>query len=279
MQYARLQKKVITAYFAFFYYTIFAFFFMDHALLSQVNPILFHYNRDLSELALIAAGVPQYMVRHPGSFRVADILLYALPLFQLFYYFRKGKFSRVLGILFSLFLALYLLLLNIFVQVHMEPYTIYLLLSLAFLTSSEEGLQGVLAFCRYYFLYIFFSAAVWKLARGALFNMEEMSNILLLQHHDLLSQDCSSLNCNTYRTLIAHPALSYTLYLAGWLLEAFFAVGFFTRKFDRWLIFFAFLFFVADELVMRIAYWPILVGVIPLLLPPRASSTPKQPVP
>jgi len=271
MNYTRYRMKVLSAFFAFYFYTVGVFFF-NHLLLSQVRPIFFTYNRDLSELLVIGTGLPKLMMAHPGMFLMADLLLVILPVFLLLFYIWKGKFSFLLGLSFALFLALYLLLLNIFTQAHQEPTLIYFLLSLAFISNRERPFYRVINFCRFYFLYIFFSAAFWKIARGAVFNPEEMSNILLSQHADVLASGCSSFSCRTYLYLIAHPVLSYLLYLAGVLLEASFAVGFFTRKFDKVLFFIAVLFFALDLWVMRISYWPIMVGGMLLLLPSVRKS-------
>jgi hypothetical protein len=134
----------------------------------------------------------------------------------------------------------------------------------------------LLTACRYYFLYIFVSAAVWKLARGAVFNGQEMSRILLLHHTDLLTGPCTSLACRTYSWLIRHAAISQALYIGSVLLEASFLAGFFTRRWDRWLIALAVVFVIADLLVMRIPYWTILLGVFPLWLRSPGASGPKE---
>ena len=90
-------------------------------------------------------------------------------------------------------------------------------------------------------------------------------------HTDLLTGTCKSLSCRFYSWLIAHPAPSQTLYIAGALLEASFLIGFFTRRFDRWLILLAAVFVVADLLVMRIPYWTILLGSLTLWIRPPAT--------
>ncbi len=265
MTYTRDKNFLLTAYFL-FYFTVFLFFFLDHRLLSQVQPVFFDYNRDITELALIATGLPRFMIAHPVSLGVADGLALLLPLLLIAYAFYKRRFSVWLGIGFSGFLALYLLLADLFWQLHHEPFVLYLLLSLAFITNRERNFYRVLAGCRYYFLYIFISAALWKLFRGAVFNPNEMSRILLLQHSDLLSGDCSGWVCRTYSWLIDHPGAAQWLYVGGAVVEASFLIGFFTRRYDRLLLLLAFVFVVADLLVMRIPYWTLLLGGVTLWL-------------
>lgn len=271
MNYTRDKRTLLFVYFA-FYYTVFLFFFIDHRLLSQYRPILFNYNRDLTELAFIWTGIPKWMIGHPGSFLWADVGVLLVPVVLLGYFIRRGRFSLLPGVLFSFCLGIYLLLANIFWQVHHEPFILYFLLSFAFWTNREQRWYTVMAGCRYYFLYVFASAAVWKIARGALFNGQEMSRILLMHHTDLLSGPCDSLSCRAYFYLIDHPALSWCFYAAGVLLEVSFVVGFFTRRWDRLLLGLAVLFVVADHLVMCIPYWTILMGGVTLWIgsrPPR----------
>jgi glycosyltransferase involved in cell wall biosynthesis len=268
------DRNLLLGFYFLFYYIVMLGFFLDHRLLSQYRPIFFNYNRDLTELFLIATGLPRWMIAHPASFAIADWAAFLLPLPLLFYVGRKDRFSPIAGIVFIATLALYLLLADIFWQVHDEPFVLLLLLALAWTTNRAGRFYTLLTACRYYFLYIFVSAAIWKLARGAVFNSQEMSRILLLHHTDLLTGPCTSLTCRTYSWLIRHAATSQALYIGGALLEASFLAGFFTRRWDRWLIVLAVVFVIADLLVMRIPYWTILLGVFPLWL-----RSPADPVP
>jgi len=273
MNYTRDKKTLLTVYFA-CYYAVFAFFFLDSRLLSQYQPIFFNFNHDLTELLLLATGIPKWMIAHPASFLYADVLVLLTPTLLLGFYIKKGRFSRLLGVFFSFLLGFYLLLANIFWQVHPEPFILYVLLSAVFWTKSEKGFYTLLSGCRYYFLYIFVSAALWKVLRGGLFNGGEMSRILLQHHSDLLTGACDSLSCRVYIFLIGHPALSWWLYFGGVLLEASFLIGFFTRRRDKMLLGFAVLFVVADLLVMRIPYWTILMGGVTLWIGPGSRRSP-----
>jgi hypothetical protein len=265
----------MTTYFV-FYYAFLLGFCLENRLLCQYNPIFFNYNRDLTELALIATGIPRWMIVHPLSFAATDALAILLPLPILVNFGRKRRSFVLFGVIFALNTAFYMLLADIFWQVHHEPFILFFLLALAFTTNRSDRFYLLLAGCRYYFLYIFASAALWKIARGAIFNGEEMSRILLLHHTDLLTGACTSLSCRLYSWLIARPALSQTIYIAGALVEASFIIGFFTRRFDRWLIGLAIVFVVADLLVMRIPYWTVLLGALTLWLRPAAVQKEKK---
>jgi hypothetical protein len=271
------DRNLLLGFFFLFYYAVLLGFFFDDRLLFQYHPIFFNYNRDLTELFLIATGLPRWMIAHPASFAVADGAAFLLPLPLLSYVWRKGRFPAIVGIIFLLTLALYLLLADIFWQVHFEPFVLFPLFALAWTTNRPARFYALLTACRYYFLYIFVSAAIWKFARGAVFNNGEMSRILLLHHTDLLVGPCTSITCRAYSWLIGHPVISQTLYIGGTLLEACFLTGFFTRRLDRWLIGFAVVFVIANLMLMQIPYWPILLGVFPLWI--RTPGTPVWPRP
>lgn len=267
--YIRDRNRLLLIYFL-FYYVILLGFAMDGRLLSQYQPIFFNYNHDLTEIALIASGLPRLMISHPASFVAADILVFLLPLPIIWREGRRRPHSPSsppspwAGLIFLIGFALYLLLADIFWQVHFEPFVLIILVGAVWTTRKAGRFYLLLKGCRYYFLYLFVSAAAWKLARGAVFNGEEMSRILLLHHTDLLAGGCTSFLCRTYGWLIVHSALSQSLYIAAALLEAAFLVGFFTRRFDRWLMALAVLFVIADLVLMRIPYWTVLIGLVPL---------------
>ncbi len=263
MQYSRDKKLLLTVYFC-FYFAVFLFLGIGHRTLLQVHPVLFYYNRDLAELMLIGSGLPRFMIAHPASFAFADTLAFLLPIPLLGYAFTKDRFSPFLGWVFFVYLTLYLLLADLFWEIHHGPFILYILIALAFVTNREDRFYFILRGCRYYFLYIFVSAALWKTVRGAVFDGHQMSHILLLQHIDLLTTDCQTALCRFYAWLIGHPPIAQGLYIGAIVMESVFTVGFFTRRFDRLLLGIAVLFVAADLLVMRIPYWTLLLGGITL---------------
>ncbi len=135
IHYTRDRKLLLVVYF-FFYYAVLMGFFFDDRLLYQYRPIFFNYNRDLTELWLIATGLPRWMIAHPASLAVADALAFILPLPLIRQNLRNRSFSSWPGIVFFIGLSLYLLLADIFWQMHYEPFILLLLLALAWTTNS-----------------------------------------------------------------------------------------------------------------------------------------------
>ena len=152
--YIRDKNLLLLVWFLFYYLILFSFL-HDNRLLSQYQPLFFNQNRDLTELWLIAAGLPRWMIAHPRSFIVADALAFLLPIPLLLLIGKDRRAAPLSGIVFLAFFSLYLLLADIFWQAHHEPFILLLLLGFAWATRRPDRFYPLLAISRYYFLYIF----------------------------------------------------------------------------------------------------------------------------
>ena len=91
-----------------------------------------------------------------------------------------------------------------------------------------------------------------------------MSGVLLEQHKELLTNSPGYWQTSFILYLINHEALSYLLYVLACVVELSFIVGFFTKKYDRYLLLAFAIFLVMDYLIMRIAFFEWLPFVIVL---------------
>jgi hypothetical protein len=264
MSYKSIQKLYFINYFIFFFgFVLFSYF--NQRLFSQYLPTYFNFNRDLLELLVIATGVPKYLIANPYLFLYMDILLILIPFVLILYALITKSKSFILGLIFSTYLLFYLLLQNIFLQIHLESYVAYAALSLLFMFKSEIKMDAIIKFTRFLFLYVFVSAALWKIFRGSIFYSDHMQNLLISQHAAYLSNQCHSYLCDFYTFLIAHKNLAQCFYVLATLLELSFIIGFFTKKYDLYLLGLAILFFAADHIIMLIPYWQILISGITLV--------------
>jgi hypothetical protein len=263
LSYRKTQSIYLIYYFV-FYFGLLAFNYFHQRLLSQFHPFYFTYNRDLVELALISFGIPKLLLAHPICFQWLDIASIIIPLLQIVYFSVFKKYSFILGVCFSAFLFFYLLLQNLFLQIHLESFVGFLVLSLLFWTKRVTTFNGIIKLTRLLFLYVFFSAALWKIFRGSFFYPEQMQNLLIMHHAQYLSNDCHTFLCDLYRYLIVNPHLAQGLYIIATILELSFMIGWFTKAYDKRLLALALLFFAADHVLMLIPYWQIMVSGITL---------------
>ena len=126
---------------------------------------------------------------------------------------------------------------------------------------------------RYFFLFFFASAAIWKLRQGGTFNPEQMSGILLMQHKEYLVSAPDYWYTHFIYWLVKHQAIGFVLYLTGTLLEMVFIIGFFTKKYERILLMLFIAFLIMDFFIMRISYFEILPMALPFLF--SKYGTPK----
>lgn len=247
-----------------FFYAVFFFYFINHKFFGQVQPMYFKLEPDMLHLFVLATGIPKWLILHPGAYVWLDILVLLFPAAILAYYFRNKKFNLFLGVSFTAYLMLYFLLQSALLNVSLQPCVPYVILSCMFWSNSDSRFKLVLQVARFIILYMFASAAMWKILRGALIEPQQMSHILMEQHANYMVSNCTAWICSFHAYLIQSPALSQTLYIVATLLEMTFITGFFTRKYDKLLVVLLVVFVVFDQFIMRIPYWAILVSAITL---------------
>lgn len=239
---------------------IFTIRFFSHALLSQMGkPHVFAHQSDLIYRTLCIIQIPQFLTAHTYTAFIFDVSLFALPI--MFLLTRKNYWA----VAFSIVAVVYFLTYNIITGHHYHGLIGLLVISIPFWWSRGEKFELTWQGARYYFLYIFASAACWKIMRGSVFYHEQMSNILKAQHLDLLLQHPQSFQAQLIQYLIAHPLVSHSLLLVNVAVQLSFSVGFFTKRFDTFLFALAVIFCVANYFVMSIISAELLILGLTLL--------------
>ncbi len=239
---------------------IFLYRFVSEGMFTQMSqPVLTNSESEWIYTLFMNTGIAPFIASHTWASILFDLLLFALPILLVLY------FNRWLAICFSALTLIYFLSFNVIAMHHYHGLVGVLLLSIPFWFTSNIKFTLAWEGVRYYFLYIFASAAIWKLMRGSAFNPEQMSWILKGQQLDYLLQHPTGLRAEILAYLIANPAVSHLLLLANTLLQLSFITGFFTKRYDRLLLFAAVLFAMANYIVMGIASFELLILCLTLL--------------
>lgn len=234
-------------------------------LLSQLYPSFFVTPLNISTWLLMFTDIHNLFIRHHSLCVIADLLLIGLPCVYVFLHFKQYKWAKVFVAWVMLFFNfIYATCFVIYPSNSIEGHLGWMLFPIVLACSRPFDFGLALQFIRYFFLFFFASAGVWKLRSGGIFNPDEMSGILLYQHTPLLVISPESFLSEMYYWLIQHPVVGYLLYLAAAVMELFFIVGFFTRRYDKLLILLFVLFLLFDILVMQIKYWEVAFLTIPL---------------
>lgn len=229
--------------------------YVNNGLLCQLVPAFFYNKMDFTYWLVQLTGLHKILLNNFSLCLVADLLFYGFPFLYLFLCLKRRTLIPAAGMIMVFINLVYWIIYCGFPTNSIEANVAFIIFPLMFIPLSLKGFWFMLNGIRYYFLFFFASSGLWKIAEGGLFNLQEMSGILLFQHKELLISDKSSVLLNLYKWLIEHPSISYWLYFTAALMELSFIVGFFTKKFDRLLIVFYLTFLVMDSVIMRIDYW------------------------
>ncbi|MBK8659042.1 MAG: hypothetical protein IPN22_09275 [Bacteroidetes bacterium] len=233
---------------------IFLYRFMSEGMFTQMSqPVLASSESEWIYTWFLSTGIASFIVSHTWASILFDLSLFALPILLVLY------FNRWLAICFTALTLVYFLSFNVIAMHHYHGLIGVLLLSIPFWFTSSTKFTLAWDGVRYYFLYIFASAAIWKLMRGSVFNPEQMSWILKGQQLDYLLQHPTGIRTEILSYLIVNTAVSHLLLLANTLLQLSFIIGFFTKRYDKLLLYAAVLFSIANYIVMGIASFELLI--------------------
>jgi len=187
-----------------------------------------------------------------------DLLIIALPFVILFRTFRnRNTYRLIMGL--TILFGLYVLFIYCYPTLSIRKYLGLILIPIAFIFSSKERYHTYLELMRYYVIFIFTSASLWKIVRGVAWDPTHMQLSLKAQHIDNFVQFPNHYITQLLSTIIDNPTQCSILFGAAILSQIAFFIGFFTKKYDRFLAFLLIIFVISDYLVMRIEYWEFVV--------------------
>jgi len=236
--------------------------FMSNALFSQLaQPPFLNPESEWGYQLVFSTNIPQLITNNTVLAALADLLMFTFPL--LFLLTNHTWFIRS----FTLLALVYFFAFNMITGHHYHGWVGAILVTLPFWTKEEARFNLLWRGVRYYWLMIFASAALWKIARGSAFFEPQLSHILLSQQADLLIQHASNWRAEWVLYLIQHPSFSHKILLLNVALQLLFVVGFFTVKYDLLLGALTLLFVVSNYLLMGIFSAELLVLNLFLLFP------------
>ena len=199
-----------------------------------------------------------------------DLLIFILPLIILYRVYFDKKINKLAGLLALLF-AIYVLVIYCFPTLSIRKYLGLILIPFAFVFTSERRCLHYLELMRYYVLFVFTSASLWKIFRGVAWDSDHMHLTLKAQHIDNIINWPDHFITKIITYIIHNPTYCYILLLLAIASQLSFAIGFFTKKYDKFLAILLIVFIVSDYLVMRIEYWEFIV-FLPLFLGVKSND-------
>ncbi|MCW3105943.1 MAG: hypothetical protein JWQ09_449 [Segetibacter sp.] len=258
------RKQIIYA-FCIIFYLLMLLKLYNGLLLYQIKPFLFNNRFDLFTWIIMKTGLHQWLLNNPSGWLAFDIAFYSMPLLYLLAYKKNIQLASAVAVVMIAVNYIYIQCYSLYPSSSVEGFIAWLLFPFLLMTVNLKSFYFILHALRYFFLFFFTSAAIWKFVQGGIFNTDQMSGVLLFQHKEYLTSSPGFWYTVFIYWLVNHPYISYLLYLTATLLELSFVTGFFTKKFDLFLVFACILFLLSDILFMRIPYWEVTPFLITLL--------------
>ncbi len=239
--------------------------------LYQLQPAFISNRFDAFTWLFMLTGLPQYLLNNPVACIIADALYYTMPALAYLAAARSQRLLTTVAIGMLMVNWCYLQCYPLYGITSIEGYTGWLLMPLLFIPRSPRTFAFLLLGGRYFFLFFFASAGIWKVVQGGVFYSSQMSGVLLYQHKELFTQQPFGWHAKLLWQVVA-SGWGYALYVAATLAEIAFVTGFFTKRFDRWLIVVFLLFLFTDHWLMRIPYYETLPWLLTLWFSQRAAK-------
>lgn len=264
------RHSIIIAYCTIFY-VLMVYKWFNGMFLYQMQPSFFYAREDIFTWMLMTTGIHKWLLNNESGWILFDGFFYMAPLLFYFVYDKINHLTKPAAILLLLINWLYVQCYTLYPTNSIEAHIAWLLFPIVFIPKNEKTFALLFDGLRYFLLFFFASSGIWKFVQGGVFNTLQMSNILLFQHKELLVVTPQHWYAQFIFWLVENPIISYSLYLIATIIELSFVVGFFTKKYDKLLLFAFLLFLVFDHFVMRIPYYEVAPLLLTLLFRKRES--------
>lgn len=115
---------------------------------------------------------------------------------------------------------------------------------------------------RIYLVYIFVSAAVWKILRGSAFDQQHMQHVLIDQHSPYFESYSSAVQ-SYISFFVTQPIISFLLWITVIIGQLSCFIMLFTKRFDRYYCIGFVLYFILDYFIMNINFFPFIIfGIV-----------------
>lgn len=265
MQLTQKHRDQFVVWFCILFYVLMLYKFMNGLFLFQLSPIIYTTRFDIVTWVLMQTGIHTWLLNNKTGWLLFDVIFYLTPALYLVVYQLNKSAATVFAACMLVINFVYIQCYTLYPANSIESFTAWLLFPVLMMTSCLGSFYFVMHGLRYFILFVLVSAGIWKFVQSGIFNPEEMSGILLYQHKDYLATSPENIYSKSIYWLINHPSISYLLYLCATVLELSFLIGFFTKRFDKYLILLFILFLFMDLLVMRIPYWELSPFVLTLI--------------
>jgi hypothetical protein len=228
---------------------ILIFFYFNHSLLFQLQePVLIYPESDNSFWLLHIFRFPQLIIKHHWFALAFDIFLIGSVIYVIIV---PGE------VIFNRFVIIGLWISYIcYCSAAGKHYAQigYLLAPIPFLAIEERRFNLLWEGLRYWICFLYLSAGVYKIYYGGFGYIENMSHILQQENATWFIFNQHGIQADTIRYLIIHPGIAHFFFRLTTIIDLSLLIGFFTRRFDRWLLLGLILFHLGNLYLLHISF-------------------------
>ena len=230
-------------------FLILIYFFANHSLVSQMQqPELIYPGSDNSFWLLHILGIPQFLMKHYAAALIFDIALTCSCLICVFVPQQKlFTWITVIGV-WLLYVCYCSAAGKHYAQIG------YLLAPIPFLALRPMKFDLLWNGFRYWVCFLYVSAGIFKIYYGGFGYSDNMSHILWQGNADWFLFNHNGFQYDTIRYGIEHPGVSQWLFRLATLADLALIIGFFTKRFDGWLLGSLLLFHLANFFLLHISF-------------------------
>ena len=129
----------------------------------------------------------------------------------------------------------------------------FVLILIPFIFKEKKNRSFAFESLRYFLLFFYCSAAIFKLTSSGLYNPDHFSNVLMGQFAPYFIEGNLGWRTSMNIFLINHKSTAFFLYIGSFILEFSAVAGFFTKRFDKYIGCLLICFHLFDWIIMDIA--------------------------
>jgi hypothetical protein len=197
-----------------------------------LQPSLFLLRFDYTYWAYKLSPIPDVIIQNKTGAYIFDVLLFATCLLSILF-----PLKRIFIICFGCLFFVYTLSYNMYIVHHAHPLSVMTLITLPFWAAKKENWKLLWEGMRYYICFIYTASFIWKTIYGtSFFFWNNGVNSAKLNLAEYIYHNPGSIISALLRYLISHPACLNIGNIIIVLLEGTMVIGFFTKKFDKYLM-------------------------------------------
>ena len=205
----------------------------EHAMLSELqSPPLFTVEIDFTYWLFRESGIPAWIMQHRAAAILFDILLFSSGLLS----FALPLNRKILAV-FALLLFLYAMIFDLYATHHLAQVYGLMIVMLPFLVGNNDKFTLAWEGMRYFTCFIYFMAFIWKTCIGqSFYYLQQGADTFKNNLVSFISLNPDTRMTHFYEWFLRHEWILNTGEKGLVLLEGIMVAGFFTKKYDRWLI-------------------------------------------